>query len=203
MSVQSRRKPSKLFTATVYGFIWSGLLVLMICCVWGTILEIQIRSGGDKSGFFRGAYLCTLLYLVVLVFCGVGVADGSKRLAGTVQLLFLSLFSLVFYYVLLSAGNLGGRGTAYFLGDPAPGIVSTYEAFGIWALFVLGALLLIFAVADGEYRSELWTGIGGILIVIGILMPKVLDSYALLQATCHEFATESFIYQEPVSNRSN
>lgn len=181
MSVQSRRKPSMLFTATIYGFTWAALLTLMTCCVWGTVTEIRTQTIGDSARSYIAWYFLSLLLPAIIAVCRMGGAEASKRLYLTVQLVNFTVLLGVFRVVLDLAGE---NGLAFFLGNPVPGIVSTYEAFGIWALFVLGALLLIFAVADGEYRSELWTGIGGILIVIGILMPKVLDSYALLQATC-------------------
>lgn len=68
MSVQSRRKPSKLFTATVYGFIWVGLLALMICCVWGTLAEIRTQDEGRYTQGYIALYLFFLIILAVIAF---------------------------------------------------------------------------------------------------------------------------------------
>lgn len=71
-----------------------------------------------------------------------------------------------------------------FLGKPEPGVVSLYEAVFIWVLFPFGAILQILSVMNDKYRNKIRIGVGGILFVISILLPKLLDSYALVRATC-------------------
>ena len=181
MSVQSRRKPSKLFTATVYGFIWVGLLALMICCVWGTLAEIRTQDEGRYTQGYIALYLFFLIILAVIAFCRLGGIKESKRLYLTVQLVNFTVLSGVFRGVLLL---VSGNGFAFFLGNPEPGVVSLYEAFFIWFLFLVGAPLQLLSVMNGKYRNEIRIGVGGILLIIGIFLPNMLSSFALLRAMC-------------------
>ena len=181
MSVQSRRKPSKLFTATVYGFIWVGLLALMICCVWGTLAEIRTQDEGRYTQGYIALYLFFLIILAVIAFCRIGGIKASKRLYLTVQLVNFTVLLGAFRGVLRLAG---GNGFAFFLGNPEPGVVSLYEAFFIWFLFLVGAALQMLSVMNDKYRNEIRIGVGGILFIISIFLPNMLSSFALLRAMC-------------------
>lgn len=181
MSVQSRRKPSKLFTATVYGFIWVGLLALMICCVGGTLAEIRTQA---VEGVERPYIVCYFLLLISPTGIALGMMGrikASKRLYLSVQLVNFTVLLGVIRVVLLLAG---GNGLAFFLGNPEAGVVSLYEAFFIWVLFLFGAVLQVLSVMSDKYRNKIRIGVGGILFVISILLPKLLDSYALVRANC-------------------
>ena len=181
MSVQSRRKPSKLFTATIYGFIWGVLLVLMICCVWGTPAEIRTQAVEGTERIYAAWYFLPLLIPVTIAFCRTGVIEASKRLYLTVQLVNFTVLLGGFCIVLDLAG---GSALAFFLGKPEPGVVSLYEAVFIWVLFLLGAILQMLSVMNDGYQSRIRSGVGGILFIIGIFLPNTLNSYALLRATC-------------------
>ena len=181
MSVQSRRKPSKLFTATVYGFIWVGLLALMICCVGGTLAEIRTQA---VEGVERPYIVCYFLLLISPTGIALGMMGrikASKRLYLSVQLVNFTVLLGVIRVVLLLAG---GNGLAFFRGNPEAGVVSLYEAFFIWVLFLFGAVLQVLSVMSDKYRNKIRIGVGGILFVISILLPKLLDSYALVRANC-------------------
>lgn len=181
MSVQSRRKPSKLFTATVYGFIWAGLLALMFCFVWRTLAEIKTQA---VEGAERPYIVCYFLLLISPTGIALGMMGrikASKRLYLSVQLVNFTVLLGVIRVVLLLAG---GNGLAFFLGNPEAGVVSLYEAFFIWVLFLFGAVLQVLSVMNDKYRNKIRIGVGGILFVISILLPKLLDSYALVRANC-------------------
>lgn len=181
MSVQSRRKPSKLFTTTVYGFIWVVLLTFMICCVWKTLTEIRTQA---VEGAERPYIVCYFLLLIGPAGIALGMMgriEASKRLYLSVQLVNFTVLLGVIRVVLHLAG---GNGLAFFLGNPEPGVVSLYEAFFIWVLFLFGAVLQVLSVMNDKYRNKIRIGVGGILFIIGILLPKMLDSYALVRASC-------------------
>jgi len=110
-----------------------------------------------------------------------GGAEASKRLYLTVQLVNFTVLLGVFRVVLDLAGE---NGLAFFLGNPVPGVISAYEAFFIWLLFLLGAILQMLSVMNDGYQSRIRSGVGGILFIIGIFLPNTLNSYALLRATC-------------------
>ena len=181
MSVQSRRKPSMLFTATIYGFTWAALLTLMTCCVWGTVTEIRTQTIGDSARSYIAWYFLSLLLPAIIAVCRMGGAEASKRLYLTVQLVNFTVLLGVFRVVLDLAGE---NGLAFFLGNPGPGVISAYEAFFIWLLFLLGAILQMLSVMNDGYQSRIRSGVGGILFIIGIFLPNTLNSYALLRATC-------------------
>lgn len=67
-----------------------------------------------------------------------------------------------------------------FLGNPEPGVVSVYEAFFILVLFLCGEMLQMLSVMNDKYWNIIRIGVGGILFVISIFLPKLLDSYALV-----------------------
>lgn len=181
MSVQSRRKPSMLFTATIYGFTWAALLTLMTCCVWGTVTEIRTQTIGDSARSYIAWYFLSLLLPAIIAVCRMGGAEASKRLYLTVQLVNFTVLLWVFRGVLRLAG---GNGFAFFLGNPEPGVVSLYEAFFIWFLFLVGAALQMLSVMNDKYRNEIRIGVGGILFIISIFLPNMLSSFALLRAMC-------------------
>ena len=181
MSAQSRRKPSKLFTATVYGVIWVALLALMTWCVWGTLAEIRTQDEGRYTQGYIALYLFFLIILAVIAFCRIGGIEASKRLYLTVQLVNFTVLLGTFRGVLLLAG---GNGFAFFLGNPEPGVVSVYEAFFIWVLFLFGAILQLLSVMNDKYRNKIRIGVGGLLFIISIFLPNMLSSFALLRAMC-------------------
>ena len=181
MSVQSRRKPSKLFTATVYGFIWASLLGLIVCCVWETVAEIRTQAVGGFARSYVALYSFSLFVPAGIAFCRTGGVEASKWLYLTVQLLNFTVLLGVFRGVLRLAG---GNGFAFFLGNPEPGVVSLYEAFFIWFLFLVGAALQMLSVMNDKYRNEIRIGVGGILFIISIFLPNMLSSFALLRAMC-------------------
>ena len=181
MSVQSRREPSKLFTATIYGFTWAALLTLMISCVWGTVTEIRTQAIGATQCLYIVWYVLPFFFPAVIALCRMGFIKASKLLYLTVQSVYFTLLLLAFWVVL---SLTRGDGFAFFLGNPEPGVVSSYEAFFIWALFIFGVILQIMSVMNDKYRNEIRIGVGGILFIISIFLPSMLNSYALLRATC-------------------
>ncbi|MDU5760478.1 MAG: hypothetical protein E6Z85_07750, partial [Actinomyces sp.] len=90
----------------------------------------------------------------------------------------------------------GGDGFAFFLGKREPGVVSAYEAFFIWLLFLFGAILQILSVMNDKYRKEIRMGVGGVLFIISIFLPNMLNSYALLKATCTSPLPETCIKEQ-------
>ena len=181
MSVQSRRKPSKLFTAAVYGVIWAGLLALMICFVWGTLAEIRSQAVEGTERLYFSWYLFSVYFPTVITFSRMGRVEASKRLYLTVQLVNFNVLLWIFRAVLDLADE---DGLAFFLGNPEPGVVSVYEAFFILVLFLCGEILQMLSVMNDKYRNKIRIGVGGILFIISIFLPKLLDSYALVRASC-------------------
>ena len=180
MGVQSRRKPSKLFTVTVWALLWAVPLIIDYLLVRGTLQEIRNQAVEGAAGDYIGIYLLSQLIFVVGAFCRVGSTNASKGEYLALQLFFI-LFVAVFMIVLRVAGE-GAK--AFFLGNPEPGVFSTYEALYILLLCGLGLVLLPSSVMNDKHRNEIRIGVGGILFTIGIFLPNMLSSFALLKATC-------------------
>ena len=181
MSVQSRRTPSKLVAATVYGFIWAALLIIASLFVWGTLAEIRTQAVEGTERLYFSWYLFSVYFPAVIALCRMGRVEASKRLYLTVQLVNFNVLLWIFRAVLDLAG---GNDLAFFLGNPEPGVVSVYEAFFILVLFLCGEILQMLSVMNDKYRNKIRIGVGGILFIISIFLPKLLDSYALVRASC-------------------
>jgi len=98
----------------------------------------------------------------------------------------LILMSVQVLIVWLVFGLLGGGSLASYLGatDPEPGLVSTYEVFFIYSLSLVCAVFQSWLIAYERHRKELTAVVGGVLVIIGIFMPKLLESYSILRAYC-------------------
>lgn len=206
MSVQSRRKPSKLFTATVWGVIWAVLFIIApFLFVRETLQEIRNQDEGRYTQGYITWYLIFILIifliiLAVIAFCSIGRIEASKqRYLITVQLVNFTALLGTFWGVLILAG---GNGFAFFLGNPEAGVVSLYEAFFIWLLFLVGAPLQMLSVMNDKYRNEIRIGVGGILFIISIFLPNMLNSYALLRATCTSPLPEGAQIKEQCQERA-
>lgn len=175
MSVQSRRKPSRL---TVYGSIWVVLLAFMIYCVWRTLAEMGTQAVWERA---ERLYILLVSYSAVVVFCRMLWVEAPKRQYLTVQLVNFTVFLGGFWVVL---DLVDKDGLAFFLGNPVPGVVSVYEAVFIAALSWSGATFQMLSVMNDKYQNKLRISVGGILFIISIFLPKLLDSYALVRASC-------------------
>lgn len=199
MSVQSRRKPSKLFTATVWGLIWAFPLCIIGFFVCGTVQEIRNQAVEATEPFYIAWYFSPLIIPAGIAIGRMGGAEASKRLYLTVQLVNFTVLLGVFWGVLFLAG---GDGLAFFLGNPEPGVVSVYEAFFISVLFFFGAILQMLSVMNDKHQNIIRIGVGGILFIISIFLPKLLDSYALLRATCTSSLPEDAQIKEQCQERA-
>ena len=163
----------------VWGLIWAFALCIIGFFVHGTVQEIRNQAVEGFARSYVALYFFSLFVPAVIAFCRTGGVEASKWLYLTVQLLNFTVLLGVFRGVLRLAG---GNGFAFFLGNPEPGVVSLYEAFFIWFLFLVGAALQMLSVMNDKYRNEIRIGVGGILFIISIFLPNMLSSFALLRA---------------------
>lgn len=96
-----------------------------------------------------------------------------------VQAIFCFSFSLIFRL-------LGGAPLAQFYGVGQSGILSAYESIFVWFICLVALVIQrYFLVSEGLSR-EGNVVVGGCLGIIGILMPKLLESYEMIQAYCFD-----------------
>ena len=169
--------------AVMYGVLWCFLLCVIAVYFFKTLAAIAHRADGENTEVCAVMYVTSIVLSVNCVFFGLSIRRGQRRLCVTMQLLVITILLTIFRSVF---DVLGGEGLAFPIGVSASGVVSVYEAFFIWALFVVGAGFQIALISDEARRPEMNMLHGGVLIIVGILLPKMLDSYSLLRAHCYE-----------------
>lgn len=75
-----------------------------------------------------------------------------------------------------------------FVGGDRSGVVSDYEAYFILYLITFGMVFLNYACGRLDMIEMLWKVVGGISIVIGILLPGMLETHKLLWAKWNDVA---------------
>ena len=73
---------------------------------------------------------------------------------------------------------------AYDCGGGGSGVVSAYEVILVWAICLIALIIQMTLVHYDSLHREANLIVGGSLAVVGILLPKMLESYEVLQAYC-------------------
>ena len=162
----------------VCGIIWFSLVLVFVYVTWALISE---RVGSENAGVVR------LMYVAFIGFPGLVTLIGASE-QSVVLPMRLILMSVQILIVWLVFDLLGGDSSAFQLGakGPQPGLVSTYEAFFIYLLSLVCVVFQSWLIAYERHQNQLTTVVGGVLVIIGILMPKLLESYSILRAYCSE-----------------
>ena len=155
------------------------LLIVIVGCLAKTVVDLA-------DGVYRTALIMYVVSVVFVVFFArrgvLHAGESRRRIILLEQLLMFTVFAFVFLAVFETIDN---DAMAFFVGSLGGGVVSGYEPFFTWALFHVGAGFLLVLTSYDERRTEMKTTVGGVLVIMGILMPKVLESYSLLQAHCY------------------
>lgn len=165
--------------AVAYRALCIFLLIVIVGCLAKTVVDLA-------DGVNRTALIMYVVSVAFVVFCArrgvLHAGELRRRIILLEQLLMLTVFAFVFLAVFETIDN---DAMAFFVGSLGGGVVSGYEPFFTWALFYVGAGFLLVLTSYDERRTEMKTTVGGVLVIMGILMPKVLESYSLLQAHCY------------------
>lgn len=167
--------------AVAYWMLLILLLLMITFCVLSALNAISTRLDGEMQQICRQAYLFSIYFLGYAVFLGVKIENVSRIICWVVQLGLIAVSQYVLVFVVNVIGEL-----AWVLqfGSSESVVVSGYEAIFIWVLFVVGATLQTISIAQGGRRGEINTVVAGTLGVMGILLPRLLESYSILRATC-------------------
>lgn len=166
------------------------MYVVLKLLLWGTITcsllwTIVVMLGHSNGGSYVALCMHIVSIIILVVLCPLGVSHAGKNEKRFIKLLQLFQFA-VFAFVFVAVFETVGSATmSFYIGSPGSGVISGYEAIFIWALFHVGAGFLLVLISQGERRTEMNAVVGGVLIIMGILMPKVFESYSLLQAYCY------------------
>ena len=171
------------------------MYVVLKLLLLGTITYFLLRTIVVMSGHADGGsdaalrmHMVSIIILIMLAPLGILHSDGNERRV----LILLQLFQFaVFVFVFCAVFDIVSDATvSFYIGSPDGGVVSGYEALFIWSLFHVGAGLLLVFISQDQRQAERNAVVGGVLIIMGILMPKVLESYSLLQAHCYSYPSE-------------
>lgn len=167
----------------MYGVLWCSSFFVIAVFFHKTLTDIAHRADGEIAKAAVVMYVASIVLSVSCILFGLSNRQGRPRLCITMQLLIFSIFLAIFHSVF---NTLGGESLSFSIGVSASGVVSVYEVFFMWALFLVGAGIQITLISNEARRAEMNMLHGGVLVIVGILLPKMLDSYSLLRAHCYE-----------------
>ena len=174
--------------AVAYGVVWGLLVVAIAFFSWNTLRIISVQIDEKDVWSVWKIYCLPLLFLVgfivvsQIIYWRRKVWQQSRPIL-TMRLILIFVFVL-FFQCVLAVPN--GIGLGFYLGkgDPEPGLVSIQEVIFIWVLFLVGALFQCILIKFENRQAEVDKVVGGILIIMGIMMPKLLESWTLLSVHC-------------------
>ena len=172
-----------------YGAFWLILLCVIPYFYTGT-RDIIFRNVSEENlDYYSNLYQQAILIVVSFGAAVVFNARGRRCLGITMQLILVGIFLACFQYVLhvLTEERLSfyvGSYKSLIASTYEPRLVSAYEAFFILPLFAMGAILELILIVYEDRRAEMNAAVGGVLLVMGILMPTLLESYSSLRAYC-------------------
>lgn len=174
--------------AVAYGVVWGLLVVAIAFFSWNTLRIISVQIDEKDVWSVWKIYCLPLLFLVgfivvsQIIYWRRKVWQQSRPIL-TMRLILIFVFVL-FFQCVLAVPN--GIGLGFYLGkgDPESGLVSTQEVIFIWVLFLVGALFQCILIKFENRQAEVDKVVGGILIIMGIMMPKLLESWTLLSVHC-------------------
>ena len=144
--------------------------------------SLKGQLSGQGAGAVTAVVVCVLLLSLGMSMIGSVVSNHSFWEQITVQAVLLAVVScpLAFAYNLVESG----KRLATFYGGGGAGVVSAYEAILVLALCLISLIIQMMLVHYDSLHREATLIVGGSLAVVGILLPKMFESYEVLQAYC-------------------
>ena len=154
------------------------LIVIVSCIFWYLLSD---RASVDFCEVLRGGIVCDLLIVVLCVAFGIANSEIDKMAC------FRNQLSLLFIFVVMSTvvfSAISGRSLAYFVGDSRDGLVSLYAPLILSLVVILGLVGQLWLAGIESVAVQKDVILAAPLVVIGIFLPKLFDSYEVLRATC-------------------
>ena len=144
--------------------------------------SLKGQLSGQGVGAVTAVVVCVLVLSLGMSMIGSFVSNHSFWEQITVQAVLLAIVScpLAFAYDLVESG----KPLATFYGGGGAGVVSAYEALLVLAICLFSLSIQMMLVHYDSLNREANLIVGGSLAVVGILLPKMLESYEVLQAYC-------------------
>lgn len=157
--------------------IWLILLAFAVGELVGLMMQHRSLYGLSLSVHQMIGPLSLLIIPVVFSILGLCAFEKGKRYVMLMQAFFYNLFcgiACVATSILVVVnspqyvdGGIGQSG----------GIISSYEAHLVLFLISFGMGILVYACGDLKIYRSIWKALAGICVVIGILLPSVLESH--------------------------
>lgn len=160
--------------------VCAGFVIAVSLNWFHNSLKGQLSGHGVRA--VTAAVICVLLLSFGMSMIGSVVSNHSFWEQITVQAVLLAIVScpLAFAYDLVESG----KPLATFYGGGGAGVVSAYEAILVLAICLISLITQMMLVHYDSLHREVTLIVGGSLAVVGILLPKMLESYEVLQAYC-------------------
>ena len=167
-----------------YSVFWFFLLCFIAWFVWMTHINISGRLLEQNAEMLGKMYYALFGFPGVIAFICTWRKHDRWRAVLTMRLILILVMVIVFFI----AFTPFDQSMAFYIGAdvPEPGLVSTYEVLFIYILFVVAASFQCWLIASETRQKELTSVVGGVLAIMGILMPKLLESYSTLSAHCSQ-----------------
>lgn len=189
------------FKGFVYKYGMQSVLILAIMILFSCFTcQLSRRMGDGFDGnlvlfLVRALMLPTVALLIGFLF------DGG-RMGGIVgvQLVCVATFALalcVAYYVIASDAPI-----AFSSANGLKGVVSLYEARYVNILCVLGLSVQLFVVCFENMYQSAKMAVGGVLAVVSLLLPRLLESYEFAQAIRLDRSDEEYKFVAHASELS-
>jgi hypothetical protein len=164
----------------VCGIIWFSLVLVFVYVTWALISE---RVGSENAGFVWWMHIIFIGSPGLVTLSGALNQRDGWRAVLAMRVILMLVQVCIFWCVFVC---LGGDSLASYLraGNPELALVSTYEVFFIYSLSLVCAVFQCWMIVYERRRNELSVVVGGVLGIIGILLPRLLESYSILGAYC-------------------
>ena len=165
--------------------LWVFLLGLIagFFCATFQIVRVQVP---DEYSWTVWLYVITpfLLLIATMVLMQIISPRRSCPIL-TIRLILIAACWGVFLLVLILP-NVDGYTLYRGQGVLDSEIVSFYEAYFIYGLFIVGSLFQCVMIEHEDKVSKVNKVVGGVLAITGILVPKLLESWSLLTVRFYE-----------------
>lgn len=156
------------------------VIIVVAYVIWVTISE---RVSEENAGIVWWMHIIFIGPPGFVTLSGALNQRDGWRAVLAIRVILMLVQVCIFWCVFVC---LGGDSLASYLGagNPELALVSTYEVFFIYLLSIVCAVFQCWMIVYERRRNELSTVVGGVLVIISILLPKLLESYSILGAYC-------------------
>lgn len=163
--------------------VWVVSIVVIAFSAVSFCLRVNERLYGEDCYFMLGFGLSAVVFPFLVSLRRFERSASPWQKYATVEIVVQAIFCLSFSCIFRL---LGGAPLAQFYGVEQSGILSAYESIFVWFIcFIALVIQRHFMFAD-DLSREGNVIVGGCLGIIGILMPKLLESYETIQAYCFD-----------------